>query len=55
MSGVRVLVGTKKGAFILTSDAKRKKWDISGLAGRSQPDLLLAVDWLAWPDHPALG
>lgn len=30
MSGVRVLVGTKKGAFILTSDAERKNWDISG-------------------------
>jgi photosystem II stability/assembly factor-like uncharacterized protein len=29
MQGVRVLVGTRKGAFILTSDAKRKKWDIS--------------------------
>jgi photosystem II stability/assembly factor-like uncharacterized protein len=30
MSAVRVLVGTRKGAFILTSDAKRQKWDISG-------------------------
>ncbi len=30
MSKVRVLVGTKKGAFILTSDGKRKKWDVSG-------------------------
>jgi photosystem II stability/assembly factor-like uncharacterized protein len=30
MSGVRVLVGTKKGAFILTSDGKRGKWDVSG-------------------------
>lgn len=30
MPGVRVLVGTIKGAFILTSDAKRKKWDVSG-------------------------
>jgi len=30
MSSVRVLVGTHKGAFILTSDAKRKKWEISG-------------------------
>jgi len=28
--GVRVLVGTKKGAFILTSDAKREKWKITG-------------------------
>ena len=30
MHGVRVLVGTRKGAFILTSDAGRQKWDISG-------------------------
>jgi photosystem II stability/assembly factor-like uncharacterized protein len=30
MSGVRVLVGTRKGAFVLTSDGKRKKWNITG-------------------------
>jgi photosystem II stability/assembly factor-like uncharacterized protein len=30
MSGVRVLVGTHKGAFILTSDGKREKWEVSG-------------------------
>jgi len=30
MSGVRALVGTRKGAFVLTSDAKRDRWDISG-------------------------
>jgi photosystem II stability/assembly factor-like uncharacterized protein len=30
MSGVRVLVGTRKGAFVLTSDGTRKKWDVSG-------------------------
>ncbi|HWC19609.1 MAG TPA: hypothetical protein VG498_21530 [Terriglobales bacterium] len=30
MSGVRVLVGTRKGAFILTSDGKREKWEVSG-------------------------
>jgi photosystem II stability/assembly factor-like uncharacterized protein len=30
MSGVRVLVGTRKGAFILTSDGKRDRWDICG-------------------------
>jgi len=30
MSGIRVLVGTKKGAFIITSDASRKKWKIAG-------------------------
>ncbi|HET9118054.1 MAG TPA: sialidase family protein [Pseudonocardiaceae bacterium] len=30
MSGVRVLVGTRKGAFILTSDGKRERWEVSG-------------------------
>ncbi|MEO5509409.1 MAG: exo-alpha-sialidase [Longimicrobiales bacterium] len=30
MSGVRVLVGTRKGAFVLESDAKRDKWEVSG-------------------------
>src|SRR5213080_4434476 len=30
MSKVRVLVGTRKGAFILTADGKRAKWDVSG-------------------------
>ena len=49
MSKVRVLVGTRKGAFILTSDGKREKWDgqrpalcrlgdlsPEGIAGRSR-------------------
>jgi photosystem II stability/assembly factor-like uncharacterized protein len=30
MSKARVLVGTRKGAFILTSDGKRQKWDVAG-------------------------
>jgi photosystem II stability/assembly factor-like uncharacterized protein len=30
MSRVRVLVGTRKGAFILESDGKREKWDVQG-------------------------
>ncbi|MBK8781153.1 MAG: exo-alpha-sialidase [Anaerolineales bacterium] len=30
MSGVRVLVGTHKGAFILESDSKRKRWNVNG-------------------------
>src|SRR5690348_14394418 len=30
MSKVRVLVGTKKGAFILESDGRRERWDVSG-------------------------
>ncbi|MBI5763323.1 MAG: exo-alpha-sialidase [Planctomycetes bacterium] len=59
MSGVRVLVGTKKGAFILTSDAKRQKWDVSGphfagwevyhLAGsRVDPNRLYASQTSSW-------
>ena len=30
MSAVRLLVGTRKGAFVLTSDGKRKEWKVSG-------------------------
>ncbi|WP_019815316.1 WD40/YVTN/BNR-like repeat-containing protein [Saccharomonospora saliphila] len=30
MSGVRVLVGTRKGAFVLTSDGRRQDWEVSG-------------------------
>src|SRR4051794_24152806 len=30
MSNVRVLVGTRKGAFILSSDGQRQKWDVQG-------------------------
>jgi len=30
MAAVRVLVGTRKGAFILTSDAKRSRWEVAG-------------------------
>jgi photosystem II stability/assembly factor-like uncharacterized protein len=30
MSKVRVLVGTRKGAFVLTSDGKRDNWEVSG-------------------------
>ena len=30
MSQVRVLVGTRKGAFVLTSDAKRQNWTVEG-------------------------
>jgi photosystem II stability/assembly factor-like uncharacterized protein len=30
MSSVRVLVGTRKGAFILTSDGKRQNWTVNG-------------------------
>lgn len=30
MSQVRVLVGTRKGAFVLTADGSREKWEVSG-------------------------
>jgi photosystem II stability/assembly factor-like uncharacterized protein len=30
MSGVRVLVGTRKGAFVLTADGSRRSWDVGG-------------------------
>ncbi len=30
MTTVRLLVGTKKGAFIITSDARREKWHVDG-------------------------
>ncbi|MGA8205735.1 MAG: hypothetical protein WB812_14540 [Woeseiaceae bacterium] len=30
MTAIRILVGTRKGAFILTSDGKRKKWSVEG-------------------------
>jgi photosystem II stability/assembly factor-like uncharacterized protein len=30
MSAVRLLVGTRKGAFLLTSDGRRRQWEING-------------------------
>ena len=30
MSAIRVLVGTKKGGFVITSDGTRQKWKVSG-------------------------
>src|SRR5688572_27790576 len=30
MSGVRVLVGTRKGGFVLAADGKRDRWEVSG-------------------------
>ena len=30
MSGVRLLVGTRKGAFVLTSDGTREDWNVNG-------------------------
>ena len=30
MSRVRLLVGTRKGAFVLTSDGSRQEWEVEG-------------------------
>jgi photosystem II stability/assembly factor-like uncharacterized protein len=59
MSGVRVLVGTRKGAFVLTSDGKRGGWDVAGphfggweiyhLKGSpADPDRLYAAQSTSW-------
>jgi len=59
MSGVRLLVGTRKGAFILSSDARRKRWRIEGphfagwevyhVAGSpADPDRLYASQLSGW-------
>lgn len=59
MSNVRLLVGTRKGAFVLTSDGKRKKWEVSGphfagwevyhlKASPVQPDRIYASQSSSW-------
>jgi photosystem II stability/assembly factor-like uncharacterized protein len=59
MSGVRVLVGTRKGAFVLTSDGKREQWEVAGphfagwqiyhLAGSpAEPSRLYASQSTSW-------
>ena len=59
MPGVRVLVGTRKGAFILTSSRKREKWKIDGplfpgweiyhmTGSPANPDRLYASQTSAW-------
>lgn len=59
MSDVRVLVGTRKGAFVLTADGRRKTWRVSGphFAGweifhvkgsLAAPDRLYASQTSAW-------
>ncbi len=59
MTGVRVLVGTRKGAFILTADGHREAWQVHGplfggwevyhLAGSSaDPDRLYASQSNGW-------
>src|SRR5436309_944671 len=59
MSRVRALVGTRKGAFVLTSDGKRERWDVTGphfggwemyhLKGSpADPDRLYAAQGTSW-------
>jgi hypothetical protein len=59
MSKIRLLVGTRKGAFILTADGTRKRWKVSGphFAGWEiyhvkgspvDPDRLFASQTSAW-------
>ncbi len=42
MAGIRILVGTRKGGFILSSDVNRKQWQVAGL-------LLALLLIVAWP------
>lgn len=59
MTQVRLLVGTRKGAFVLTSDGTRAEWDIAGphfggwevyhVAGSpADPDRLYASQSMGW-------
>ncbi len=59
MSGVRLLVGTRKGAFILTADGTRRDWTVSGphfagwelyhlKASPADPDRLWASQASGW-------
>jgi hypothetical protein len=59
MASIRVLVGTRKGAFVLTSDGKREHWNVSGphfggweiyhaKASPVQPDRLYASQSSGW-------
>jgi hypothetical protein len=59
MSGVRVLVGTRKGAFVLRSDEGRREWEVDGpnfpgwevyhVAGSpADPDRLWAAPSTGW-------
>jgi len=59
MSGVRLLVGTRKGAFILTSDGKRERWNVNGphfmgwetmhlKASPADPNRIFAAPSISW-------
>jgi hypothetical protein len=59
MTAVRILVGTQKGAFILTSDGARREWTIDGphfggwevmhvQGSPAEPDRVYASQWTDW-------
>lgn len=59
MSRVRVLVGTRKGGFVLTSDGKRDRWEVEGphfggweifhiKGSPADPERLYASQWTGW-------
>lgn len=59
MAQIRVLVGTRKGAFIITSDGARRDWKIDGphfggwqimhvTGSPANPDRLFASQWTDW-------
>jgi len=59
MSKVRLLIGTRKGAFVLTSDGKRDRWEVNGPhfagwevyhmnASPADPDRLYASQSSGW-------
>ena len=59
MSGVRVLVGTRKGAFVLTADGGRDTWEVAGPyfggweiyhvnGSPADPDRLFASQSMGW-------
>jgi len=59
MAEVRVLVGTQKGAFVVTSDGARRDlkiegphfgvWEVMHVQGsRASPDRLYASQWTDW-------
>jgi photosystem II stability/assembly factor-like uncharacterized protein len=59
MAKVRVLVGTRKGAFVITSDGARREWKVEGphfggwevmhvKGSRADPNRLYASQWTGW-------
>jgi photosystem II stability/assembly factor-like uncharacterized protein len=59
MASVRVLVGTRKGAFVITSDGARREWKIDGphfggweimhvKGSPADPNRLFASQWTGW-------